>query len=54
MEKEYLYNNDCDILDAARVHDYIHVADLCSAHVKALGRLRRSGWGQRGGLAVDE
>ena len=38
-----LYGSDYDTLDGTCVRDYIHVQDLCDAHVLALGKLIDTG-----------
>ena len=38
-----VYGNDFPTPDGTAIRDYIHVSDLCSAHVQALNHLRRGG-----------
>src|SRR5690606_372387 len=42
-----IYGTDYDTLDGTCIRDYIHVEDLCSAHLLALRRLLAGGGSER-------
>lgn len=42
-EKIFVYGNDYDTQDGTCVRDYIHVTDLCQAHLLALEKLLKDG-----------
>jgi UDP-glucose 4-epimerase len=43
LDRVPVYGSDYPTPDGTAIRDYIHVADLCSAHVLSLDRLRRGG-----------
>ena len=59
-EKIFVYGNDYDTQDGTCIRDYIHVSDLCQAHLLALEKLLKDGksarynLGNGNGFSVQE
>ncbi|HKX30686.1 MAG TPA: UDP-glucose 4-epimerase GalE [Blastocatellia bacterium] len=47
LERVSVFGNDYPTPDGTAIRDYVHVADLASAHLRALGYLRQGGQSER-------